>query len=175
MDISKVSVIPVVLLDTFVSARYCTKLVRGEIAPRLATWLIFEVGVLMSLAAYLASPDHSLTKAALNATDAVMVTVILVLVLIKQRSRSSQFTKNERICLFVACLAAALWHFTRTGWVGLIGFQAVMSVAYLPTLESVWKWRPGPPPEPMDKWSINMLIAVIGIVPAFTGTQTTSR
>ncbi len=169
MDSSIITVIPVVLLDAFVSVRYCMKLIRGEIAPRLATWLIFEVGVLLSLTAYLTSRDHNLAKAALNATDAVLVTMILGLVLIKQTRYGVQFTKNEWHCLIVACLAAALWFFTKTGWIGLIGFQVVMSVAYLPTLESVWQWRPGPPPEPIDKWSINILVAVLGIVPTLAG------
>ena len=162
MDVSNITVLPVVLLDTYVNARYCTKLVRRQIAPRLATWLIFEVGVLMSLAAYFASPGHSLAKAALNATDAVMVTVILLLVLVKQKGRKAQLTKNEGMCLLIACLAAALWLFTRTGWVGLKGFKVVMSVAYLPTLESVWKWRPRPPPEPWTSGAPTCLSRSLG-------------
>lgn len=169
VHVGTTAAIPVVILDVFVSARYCTKLVRGSIAPRLATWLIFELGVLLSLVAYLSSNDHSLTKAALNTTDAVLVTVILGLILRKQTGQAFRFTKNERLCLIVACLAAILWLVTKTGWVGLVGFQVVMSVAYLPTLENVWKWRPGPPPEPIDKWSINVLIAALGILPTLTG------
>jgi hypothetical protein len=48
-----------------VGARYCAKLIRKETCPRIATWLIFEIGVVMSLAAYFASHDHSIVKAAL--------------------------------------------------------------------------------------------------------------
>jgi hypothetical protein len=41
-------------------------LIRRETSPRIATWLIFEIGVLMSLAAYFASHDHSIVKARLT-------------------------------------------------------------------------------------------------------------
>jgi hypothetical protein len=60
----------VALLDVCVGARYCAKLIRKETCPRIATWLIFEIGVVMSLAAHFASHDHSIVKAALNVTNA---------------------------------------------------------------------------------------------------------
>jgi hypothetical protein len=70
MNVSTFAAITVVLLVFYVGARYCIKLIRKEISPRIATWLIFEIGVVMSLASYLAGNDHSLIKAALNARTA---------------------------------------------------------------------------------------------------------
>ncbi len=58
---------------------------------------------------------------------------------------------------------------TRTSWIGFIGFQTVMSIAYLPTIESLWRWKPGTPPEPLDKWLINVLITVIGLIVDLSG------
>jgi uncharacterized membrane protein YkvI len=58
---------------------------------------------------------------------------------------------------------------TKAGWIGFIGFQLVMSVAYFPTFESLWRWKLGPSPEPMEKWGINVMIAVIGVVVDVTG------
>jgi hypothetical protein len=157
------------LLDIYVSALYCAKLIRKEISPRLATWLIFEIGVLMSLVAYLTSHDHSLVKVALNAADAVLVTMILVLILVKQRDTTVRFTSNERLCLVLAFIATAAWIWTRTGWTGVVGFQLVLTVAYFPTIESVWKWKPGRSPEPVEKWSINAVIALIGVFTDLAG------
>jgi hypothetical protein len=77
MNVSTVAAITVVLLVFYVGARYCAKLIRKEISPRIATWLIFEIGVVMSLASYLSGNDHSLIKAALNAADTLQVAVIL--------------------------------------------------------------------------------------------------
>jgi len=108
--------------------------------------------------------DHSLIKAALNAADSLQVTVILLTLLIAQRGRKLQFTRNELVSLAISCVAAVGWMVTKTGWVGFVGFQLVMSVAYLPTLENLWRWKRGPSPEPMEKWGINVVIALIGVV-----------
>jgi uncharacterized membrane protein YkvI len=169
MNVSTLAAVTVVLLVFYVGARYCMKLVRKEISPRIATWLIFEIGVVMSLASYLAGNDHSLTKAALNAADSFQVTVILITLLIEQRGRKIRFTRNELVSLGISCVAALAWIVTKTGWIGFIGFQSVMSVAYLPTIESLWCWKPGPSPEPMEKWGINVIIALIGVVVDITG------
>jgi hypothetical protein len=161
----------VALLDIFVGARYCVKLIRKETHPRIATWLIFEIGVVMSLAAYFASHDHSIVKAALNVTDGIVVTVILGSLLVEQRSRKILFTRNEQLCLMMSCITMAAWLITKTAWIGFVGFQVVMSVAYLPTIENVWQWRPGRPPEPIETWSINAIAALIGVIIDITGSH----
>jgi len=86
-----------VLLDVWVGARYCVKLIRKQAHPRIATWLIFELGVVMSLAAYFASHDHTLMKAALNVTDFLVVTAIIAALLIEQRTGKIVFTRNEQL------------------------------------------------------------------------------
>jgi hypothetical protein len=169
MNVSTSAAVIVTVLVFYVGARYCAKLIRKEISPRIATWLIFEIGVVMSLATYLAGNDHSLIKAALNVADSLQVTVILVTLLIEHRGRKIHFTQNELVSLVISSVAAVAWMITKTGWIGFIGFQLVMSVAYFPTFESLWRWKPGPSPEPMEKWGINVMIAVIGVVVDITG------
>lgn len=87
MDVTNLAAITVVLLVLYVGTRYCLRFLRGEIAPRIATWLIFEIGVAMSLGSYLSGENHGLTKAALNAADCVQVTVILLVLLIGQKGK----------------------------------------------------------------------------------------
>jgi hypothetical protein len=161
----------VALLDLCVAARYCAKLIRKQTFPRIATWLIFEIGVVMSLAAYFASHQHSAVKAALNVTDGIVVTVILTSLLIRQRGARILFTRNERLCLAISCITVAAWIVTKTAWIGFAGFQVVMSVAYFPTIESVWQWKLGRSPEPADTWSINAVAALIGVVIDLTGNR----
>ena len=161
----------VALLDLCVGALYCAKLIRKEAYPRIATWLIFEIGVVMSLAAYFASHDHSIVTAALNVTDGIVVTVILGSLLVRQRGRKILFTRNEQLCLVISCIALAAWIITKTAWVGFVGFQVVMSIAYFPTLESVWQWKPGRSPEPVETWSINAIAALIGVIIDITGSR----
>ena len=162
----------VALLDIWVGARYCAKLIRRETFPRIATWLIFEIGVVMSLAAYFASHDHSIVKAALNVTDGVVVTVILAALLVEQRGGRLRFTRNEQLCLVISCITLVVWAITKTAWIGFAGFQVVMSVAYFPTIESVWQWRRHiGSPEPAETWSINAVAALIGVGIDVTGSH----
>jgi cbb3-type cytochrome oxidase subunit 1 len=102
MNVSTSAAVIVALLVFYVGARYCAKLLRKEISPRIATWLIFEIGVVMSLATYLAGSDHSLIKAALNVADSLQVTVILVALLIEHRGRKIHFTQNELVSLVIS-------------------------------------------------------------------------
>jgi len=171
MTASICAAIVVALLDICVGARYCAKLIRKETSPRIATWLIFEIGVVMSLAAYFASHDHSIVNAALNLTDGIVVTAILTSLLIEQRGGRIQFTRNEQLCLVISCITMAAWTITKTAWIGFVGFQVVMSVAYFPTIESVWQWKLGGSPEPVETWSITAVAALIGVVIDVTGSH----
>ena len=162
----------VALLDLWVGARYCAKLIRRETFPRIATWLIFELGVVMSLAAYFASQDHSFVKAALNVTDGVVVTAIVVALFVEQRGVRIEFTWNERLCLVISCITMAVWAITKTAWMGFVGFQVVMTVAYFPTIESMWQWRrDAASPEPVETWGINAVAALIGVAIDVTGSH----
>jgi hypothetical protein len=158
-----------VVLDTVTGLSYCMKLARGKAQPRIATWLIFEIGVGMSLATYFASRDHSLLKAALNLTDAATVTTIIAVLLFIGRGTKLRFTRNEQLSLLLSLITLVLWGITHSDWLGFIGFQIVMSVAYVPTVESLWHWRPGPAPEPATTWFINAAAALLGILVDITG------
>ena len=159
----------VVVLDLLVGVWYCAKIVGGRSSPRLATWLIFELGVVMSLVTYFASGDHSLVKAALNLTDAVVVTGIIAALLIRERGGGIRFTKNERLCLVISGITMVAWAMTRTAWIGFVGFQVVMIVAYLPTIESLWEVKRGAAPEPVEAWSVNAVAALIVVWVDVTG------
>lgn len=164
MTASTFAAIVVALLDAAVGAVYSAKLIRKQIHPRIATWLIFEIGVLMSLVIYFSSRDHSVVKAALNLTDALVVTIILIALFFEQRTRGIRFTRNEQLCLAIAFMSVVAWMITRTAWVGFAGFQVVMTVAYAPTVESLWRWKPSPSPEPAATWGINAGAALLAVV-----------
>lgn len=163
--------IVVALLDAAVGAVYSAKLIRKQIHPRIATWLIFEIGVLMSLVIYFSSRDHSVVKAALNLTDALVVTIILIALFFEQRTRGIRFTRNEQLCLAIATISVVAWMITRTAWVGFAGFQVVMTVAYAPTVESLWRWKPSRPPEPAATWATNAAAALLAVVIDLAGSH----
>jgi hypothetical protein len=156
-------------LDVVVGAIYCAKLLRKTTRPRIATWIIFELGVAMSLLTYMSSNDHSLLKAALNVTDAIVVTFIVAALLIRRRGERIVFTRSEKLSLVISGVALVMWGVTKAAWIGFVGFQIVMTVAYVPTIENMWRWYSGPVPEPADAWGINALAALMGVIVDVTG------
>jgi uncharacterized membrane protein YkvI len=71
----------------------------------------------------------------------------------------------------IACITMAAWIISRTAWVGFLGFQVVMSVAYFPTIESVWQWKRGRSPEPVETWSVNAIAALMGVIIDIAGSH----
>jgi uncharacterized membrane protein YkvI len=69
----------------------------------------------------------------------------------------------------ISLITMVAWGITKTAWVGVAGFQVVMSVAYIPTIESLWEVKRGRAPEPVETWSVNALAALIGVVVDATG------
>lgn len=47
--------------------------------------------------------------------------------------------------------------------------MGLAGIAYLPTVESLWIWKSGTPPEPLGKWIVNVLITMVGLVVDFLG------
>jgi len=95
VNITNLAALPVVTLTFYVGTLYCLRFLRRGISPRIATWLIFELGVAMSLASYVAGTDHSLTKAALNVADCLQVTVILLVLFFGRGRQKVEFTRNK--------------------------------------------------------------------------------
>jgi uncharacterized membrane protein YkvI len=100
-----------------------------------------------------------------------VVTAILASLFIERRGARIQLTRNEKLCLVISFITLSAWAITKTPWVGFVGFQVVMSVAYFPTIESVWQWKPGRSPEPVETWSITAVAALIGVVIDVTGSH----
>jgi hypothetical protein len=153
----------------WVGVRYCIKVIRRQINPTVTTWIIFEIGVVMSLVTYFTSHNHSIVKAINNASDGFVVTAILTTLLIKGQDKKIVFSDNEKTCLKIAVASLVMWALTRTSWIGFAGFQVVMIVAYFPMFENLWRWEPGNPPEPADMWGITAMVSAIGVCIDITG------
>ncbi len=148
-------------LTVWMSVRYCKMIRDGTAEPRLTTWIIFEIGVVMSLVAYCTSREHNLVENINNVADSVTVTAILVTLLIKHRQGGGiHFNNREWWALRVAMAAFVLWALIRVPWVGVAGFQFVMIVAYLPMLDRLWPERKKSP-EPFGNWAMSATASAI--------------
>lgn len=149
-------------LNVWMGARYCAKIVRGVADSRTATWIIFELGVVMSLITYLTGSKHSLLSGINNVVDAFVVTVILTTLLLTRRGEAISFLPNERLCFWIAGAALVVWVVTRTSWVGIVGFQIMMFVGYFPTIKHILQWEERGAPEPAETWTMNAIAASLG-------------
>jgi hypothetical protein len=161
------------LLILCVGGIYCTKIVRGKAHPAIVTWIIFEIGVLMSLATYLTSHSHSLVRSITNTTDVVGVSAILITLFVKRWGEKLSFSKDERLCFKVIAAAFAAWALSRNPWIANASFQVVMVVAYWPTFKKLWHWPECSPgttsPEPFVTWSANTVAGLLGFCVALAG------
>jgi hypothetical protein len=155
------------LLILCVGGIYCKKIIRGKAHPTITTWIIFEIGILMSLVTYLTSHDHSIVRSITNAADIVAVSAILIVLIAKRWGETLTFSRDERLCFkIIACVLAA-WALSRNSWIGNVGFQIVMIVAYWPTIKRLWSWPKYfhgiKGPEPFVTWFLNATAGVLGV------------
>ncbi len=156
-------------LILFMGGAYCLKIVHGKAHPPIATWIIFEIGVIMSLVTYLSAPYHDLVRNIANTTDCLAVTFILGTLITKNRKEGVRFHPNEWICLAVSVATFAVWLKVHMPLVGVMGFQVVMTVAYYPTYHRLWNWKRSGTPEPPSIWTAEMAAAILGIYVAASG------
>ena len=150
-------------LIAWMGVRYCMKIVHDGVGT-ITTWIIFEVGSTISLVTYFTGKQHSIVSSITNVADGVFIALILGTLYAKHRGETIVFSKNEKRCLRIAAGALVVWAITRTSWVGVAGFQVVMIVAYFPTFERIQRWERAGAPEPVETWSVNALVAIMGVV-----------
>ena len=109
-------------LIMFMGAAYCLKIVRGKAHPPISTWIIFEIGVLMSLATYLSAPAHDLVRNVANTADCFAVTLILGTLVVKNRKEGVRFHVSDWICLAISAVTFVAWLKVHIPLVGVGGF-----------------------------------------------------
>jgi len=157
------------LLVVWMGVQYCQKIVRGQAHPTITTWIIFELGVVMSLVTYFSAREHSVVKNVTNASDCVMVSAILITLFVKRWGEKLRFSRNEHVCLAISAVAFVAWAISRDPIIGNIGFQVVMVVAYGPLVERLWLWKKIRSPEPFSNWAASALAGFFGFCAAFAG------
>jgi ABC-type xylose transport system permease subunit len=151
----------------FGSGRYCWNTLTHRITPKLATWLIFLVGSLLSLASYRAHVHQgtSFVSNIANYIDAVTLVAIVASVLISARHERDRLQLNcfDLWCLASAALIAFLWIVTGASLLANLLLQVLMCVGYFPTLKHLFKEKRNT--EPFDSWLASLGIATLALVP----------
>jgi hypothetical protein len=149
------SIISVSLIMIFLTVRYIWLLVKKEIKPALAMWVMFSTAVGMSLVTYLSSGNFSFLDNILNSVDLIYVVTISVAIAFFG-DKSSKITRFDLGCLIVVLLIVIFWIFTQNHIVTNFLVQTILVIAYFPVVKRLLQTKQNT--EPFIIW-IGMLIA----------------
>jgi hypothetical protein len=151
------SIISVTLIIFLITVRYIWLLVKKEISPALAMWIMFSIAVGMSLITYLSEGNFGFLDNILNTVDMVYVITISVAIAIFG-DKSSKITPFDKGCLLVVMMIVIFWIFTQNHIVTNILIQCILVIAYFPVVKRLMETRENS--EPFLIW-IGMLIAPV--------------
>lgn len=151
------SIISVSLVTLLLAVRYIWQLVKKEIQPALAMWVMFSVAVTMSLITYLKEGNYGFTDNILNSVDVIyVITVSLAIAL--TGDKSSKITRFDLGCLVIVGLIVIFWIFTQNHLVTNFMIQTILVIAYFPVVKRLFETRVNT--EPFLIWA-GMLIAPV--------------
>jgi hypothetical protein len=149
------SIISVSLITVLLTVRYIWLLVKREIKPALAMWVMFSTAVGMSLVTYLSSGNFSFMDNILNSVDLIYVVTISVAIAVFGDT-SSKITRFDLGCLIVVLLIVIFWIYTQNHIVTNFLVQSILVIAYFPVVKRLLETKQNT--EPFIIW-IGMLIA----------------
>ncbi len=151
------SIISVTLITVFLTIRYIWQLVKKEIQPALAMWVMFSIAVGMSLVTYLAEDSYGFMDNIMNTVDVFYVVTISLAIAIFG-GKSSKITRFDKGCLVVVALIVIFWIFTQNHLITNFLVQSILVIAYFPVIKRIIETRQNS--EPFLIW-IGMLIAPV--------------
>ena len=155
--INAFSIYSVTLITVLLAVRYIWQLVRKEIQPALAMWIMFSIAVAMSLITYLKEGNYGFTDNILNSVDVIYVITVSVAIAIFG-GKSSKITRFDLGCLIVVGLIVVFWLFTQNHLVTNFMIQTILVIAYFPVVKRLFETRVNT--EPFLIWT-GMLIAPV--------------
>lgn len=141
---------------------YIVGIKRGKVKPILATRIFLLSAILLSaLTNYRQSGINGLLTNALNIVD-VFATLSIFLFSVFNKNTRKKFTKFEKTCLSVVIIIFLIWIISGQNILAHLSIQAILVVAYLPTVIHLWKSSENT--ESLGAWSFDFIASVIGII-----------
>ena len=158
-----VSVIIVVVLVGFVDVRYCHLILSGAVHPTMATWIVFEIAVILSIATYLATKKHSLTDNIANTVDAIATSIVFITIVCKN-GLVLRFNAFDMLCLCGAGAITLFWISCKKHTAANMATQVLLVVGYLPTIRTLWVSTANP--ESFAVWGTILIVSIVSLYPA---------
>lgn len=163
MTIKATCALIVALVMAAYAFRYNWQIHKREVAPTLSTWVLFLVGVLVSLAFYGPAQNWDLISGIGNAVDVVVVASVIACVLL-WGDKTVRFKPWEKYYLGAAGLGV-LYGVVSGDLIrsNLFG-QLLICVGYVPTWHTMIKQKRNT--ESFTAWGMLIVSNGIGLVPA---------
>jgi hypothetical protein len=141
---------------------YLIGIKKGNIKPILATWLLFVLATILSfITDFKQTGVHGLFADAYNIVD-TFATLIIFVVIIFNKNTNKRFNKFERYCLAIVIIIFFVWFVSGQNILAHLAIQAILVVAYFPTLVHLWKAERNT--ESLSMWSFDSAASALGTV-----------
>ena len=152
------------LLMTGGTIWYCYIFAKGEVKPSLASWFLFSVATGLAFSAYTAG-KHDFVSNAANTSDSL--SCVLAFLFIWHRGNWHRgVSQTSKYCLWTSGFVVAFWLITRSHDFTNLAAQTILVVAYIPTIEKLWKNPESR--EPAGPWIAFCLASCLSLIPAFS-------
>jgi hypothetical protein len=155
------SIISVSLVTILLAVRYIWQLVKKEIQPALAMWIMFSVAVTMSLVTYLKAGNYGFADNILNSVDVIYVMTVSVAIAFTG-DKSSKITLFDLSCLVVVGLIVVFWIFTQNHLLTNFMIQTILVIAYFPVVKRLLETRVNT--EPFLIWAGMLLAPMLSLL-----------
>jgi len=153
------------------SVYYIYQTYKKSIQPTITTWLIFSVATFISASSYMVATDKKWMEGVLIISDSLFTFLILVFVFLFTKSKI-QFNAFQVFYFTSACVIVVLWILTKSAFHANLLVQLLISLGYIPTIESLAKAKKNP--ESLFAWTVTFAAGAVSFYPAYQGGNTLS-
>lgn len=154
----------VAMIMTLFTARYGYQVYKKEIEPPLSTWILFIVGVGVSLLFYGLKEEWDFVSGIANVVDVGVVLTVIVCILLWGKDRTVRFKRWERFYLIVGALTVFYGFLSGDLWRSNLVGQILLVVGYLPTWHTMVVQKRNT--ESFTAWGIVLVAELVAIVPS---------
>lgn len=140
---------------------------RDGTQPRLATWILMMVVIVLSTVMYCHSPRMSWKgNIAVFSALANIASILTSLLVLKWRKGELlvEFDWVQKLCLIGGTLTVLFWVLTKDPFRAYIMVQAIAIIAYCPTVVKLWNASSSS--EPASSWALVLAACVSAAYPA---------
>lgn len=124
---------------------YICLIYRGEPVGSFATWFLFFVAVVVSLASYKFERENkaqingrNLSDNIMNLCDAFIVTSIVIAIVATRGWSIFPISTTDKICVSLSLVMIVIWLIKRNHFTTNLISQFILFIAYFPTFSKLW-------------------------------------